>query len=113
MLFDLELDVVRTVGAGTWGPDGKYSGGITGIEKILASVQPLSGKQAQLLPEGRRIEDAITIFTNEELFTAKSSSNKKADVVLYRGGRYEVFNVKIWTASPISHFEVIALGELK
>ena len=111
-MMDQDIRVERTIGEGSWGEDGKYSGGDIMEFTEKASVQPLSGKQAQLLPEGRRAEDSIIIFTVPELFTAKTSENKKADIVIYNSRRYEVWNVKIWMLPGFSHHEVIALEEL-
>lgn len=110
--MDQEIRVERTIGEGSWGEDGKYSGGDIMEFTEKASVQPLSGKQAQLLPEGRRAEDSIIIFIKADLFTAKTSENKKADIVIYQNRRFEVWNVKVWLEPTLSHFEVIALEEL-
>ena len=109
----MTVEIERTLGEGFYNKDGRFIPGDFVVRNINASIQPLSGRQIQLLPEGRRSEDSIVIYSTEELFTAQSSANKKGDVVIFRGKRYEVFNTKAWLSGAFTNYESIALLESK
>lgn len=66
---------------------------------IRANIQPsMASYRTQLLPEGDRNKEAITLFSNDWLYTARSGvvypdgSNAilKGDLVIYREGYWEV-----------------------
>ncbi|WP_223643946.1 hypothetical protein [Corallococcus sp. EGB] len=63
---------------------------------ILASVQPLSGRERQLLPEGQRSEERLLVVTATELRAADVSASREGDVLVYRGESFEVEAVERW-----------------
>ncbi|MBN8472333.1 hypothetical protein JYJ95_38010 [Corallococcus exiguus] len=63
---------------------------------ILASVQPLSGRERQLLPEGQRSEERLLVVTATELRVADVSARREGDVLVYRGEDFEVEAVERW-----------------
>lgn len=73
---------------------------------IVASVQPVTGRELKALPEGRRAEDVRILFTTTELRTESPAG--AADQVTIGGELYEVFQVKPWTAHGGTHYEVLA-----
>src|SRR5690606_33539045 len=64
---------------------------------VQASVQPSSGEDLELLEEGARSRDAITIWTPHALRTALQSQHP-ADRVVYQGQTFEVMHVRDWDA---------------
>ena len=110
MIIGEQVQVERTEGPGYWNDIGEFVGGDTRLIALKAAVQPATGKNAQLLPEGRRIEDAVMVFTERELVVG--TKNQKADVLIFRGRRFEIWNVKQWPAAFFPHYEVMALAEL-
>ena len=73
--------------------DGEYIESPSEIIIIKANIQPsMASYRTQLLPEGDRNKEAITIFSNDWLYTARSgvAMPLDADVVIYRGGLWEV-----------------------
>ena len=84
--------VIRTSGTGDY-IDGEYIESPSEIVIIKANIQPsMASYRTQLLPEGDRNKEAITIFSNDWLYTARSGVcvPLKADVIVYRGGLWEV-----------------------
>lgn len=77
-----------------------------------AQVTPATGKDLQRLPEGQRTTRAIRVLTTTSLETATSdpsstSSRRRADLVLYQGGQFEVQHVARWDAQG-NFYDVIA-----
>lgn len=69
---------------GRWVPSASVTAGVT------ASVQPASGHEKLLLPEGMRSRDAITVFSTSELRPLDRSGGKPPSVIQWKGRRYSV-----------------------
>ncbi len=76
---------------------GRYTPGTPTELSMLMSIQPLTGRQQELLPENVRTRRSMLVFADEELRTASPDGQTVADVVLYKDRRFEVFNVKDWS----------------
>lgn len=73
--------------------DGEYVDAVKEEHTIRANIQPsLAAYRTQLLPEGDRDKDAIAIFSNDWLHTARSGSpdSKNGDLISYRNTLWEV-----------------------
>lgn len=84
--------VIRDSGEGGY-IDGEYVDSPSEIIIVKANIQPsMASYRTQLLPEGDRNKEAITLFSNDWLYTARSGAGVplKADVIIYRGGMWEV-----------------------
>lgn len=84
--------VIRTSGTGDY-IDGEYIESPSEIVIIKANIQPsMASYRTQLLPEGDRNKEAITIFSNDWLYTARSAVENPlpCDLVVYRGAMWEV-----------------------
>lgn len=89
--------VIRASGIGQY-IDGEYIAPIEEELLIRANIQPaMSSFRTQLLPEGDRNKEAITIYSNDWLYTTRSgtsfngvSNSAQNDVVMYRGAKWEV-----------------------
>jgi hypothetical protein len=66
----------------------------------VASVQPISGTQARLLPEGVRADDAKSVWATMLLRTAQDPSGAPADEFSYGGWRYQVISLDDWYTGP-------------
>ena len=84
--------VVRTSGTGDY-IDGEYIEALEIELFIRANIQPsMASYRTQLLPEGDRNKEAITIYSNDWLYTARSGTEipLPCDLVVYRGAKWEV-----------------------
>ena len=84
--------VIRTSGTGDY-TDGEYIESPSEVIIIKANIQPsMASFRTQLLPEGDRNKEAITIFSNDWLYTARSAVETPlpCDLVVYRGAVWEV-----------------------
>ena len=79
----------RTTGTYT---NGRYSGpGATTTIVITASVQPISGRDLVVVPEGQRTDESRKIFTATQLVTRTPTT--EPDVITIGGEPYAVFRV--------------------
>ena len=81
--------------SGKW-VDGEWVKADREIINIYANIQPsLLSYQSKMLPESEREKEAINIFSNDWLYTARTGRNAlEADVILYRGAKWRVVVVK-------------------
>lgn len=80
------LHVRRSTGALV---DGFFEAGGEEDVEIEARVQPISPSERRLLPEGVRIEDALSIFTLEPFIHEQSASNGgRAPDQFFRSGSW-------------------------
>lgn len=100
--FNTGLYPVKRYGAGTAGSDGHWTApAVASTFTIAASVQPVTGRALQDLPEGMRADDVRWIYTNTELRTvATDGGNDRPDEVTIEGDVYRVFKVE--------HFRVLS-----
>lgn len=95
---------VARYGAPTWS-DGIGTKAAPSTISIVASVQPVGGREIRALPEGRRGNEVRVIYTATLLQTETSGS---ADIVTIDGEPYEVFKVETWIAWGVTHYRAFA-----
>ena len=59
---------------------------------IYANIQPSTlSYRTQMLPTGEREKEAIAIYSNDWLYSARKGENPiKSDVILYRGAQWQI-----------------------
>jgi hypothetical protein len=82
--------------------DGEWQEGAETQFTIQGSVQPASGEEMQLLPEGRRKYGAYRVYTNATLKTANEDANNPDKVVLF-DREHEVVAEMNWRNNVITH----------
>jgi hypothetical protein len=87
--------------------NGKWIEGAETIFNIQADLQPLQPNEMQSLPEGRRIDDAQTFFTDTFL-RATDGNNKNPDIIIIEGERYEIIKIYDWDGR-LKHYKVLAM----
>ena len=68
--------------------DGKPVTGERACFYVNASVQPLSGREISIQPEGDRFKEQINIYTDKLMLVG--------DLVTYNDARWHVQNVETW-----------------
>ena len=100
-IFRKDLTVKRKT-AGSY-VNGFWVAGTDTTLTIKASVQPLSGKDIELLPEGKRLAGGYKLFTNDTLKVAIEGTGQDGDIVSIYGFDYEVVGQEVWTNNLINH----------
>lgn len=107
---------IRRRQAGDW-VDGLWvPGTLNAPETILATVQPARSDdydQMQALPEGRRVEGMVRVYTDAALEIAAEDSTSSGDQLVWPDGlrdRNYVFIARSpWRSGIISHFRYLAV----
>jgi hypothetical protein len=84
-------DVTRADGPGSH-VDGVFVPGSTSTVTIRASVQPVSGRELERLPEGLRTRELLSLFTLDALLV--EAPDVRPDIVTIRGETWQVQNVE-------------------
>ena len=95
--------------SGKW-VDGEWVQADRAIINIYANIQPsLLSYQSKMLPESEREKEAIAIFSNHHLYTARTGNVPlEADLVFYRGAYWKVVVSKPYNNFG-EHCEAIAV----
>lgn len=64
--------------------------------QIVASIQPLSGREIERLPEGDRIRESKKGYFVEAVRPSSEITGAAADLVLIEGKQFQVYNVEPW-----------------
>ena len=86
--------------------NGHWVNGTAELFEIQASVQPMSGKDMEMLPEGRRGSQAVKIYTSTQLRTVDDAN--PAEVQAF-GSAFELVTVEPWQSNVISHYKCIGV----
>lgn len=73
---------------------------------IYGDVQPTNPNDMDQLPEGRRINDTVTVYT-DTLLNSIDGTGQNPDIVIYEGNRYEVLKSYHWRTKIIPHYKLI------
>lgn len=104
----------RRRAAGTRAATGYWTPGAATDTSIVASVQPATGEDLQVLPEGLRTARGIRVFTSSELRTADPTVGTTSDELVIAGlygidsGTYQVQLVKAFLHRGLQHHDAVA-----
>lgn len=74
--------------------------------QIKAVIYPATGRDVEVMPEGKRTEEIIHVISTTELRTASPGANP-SDQIEYQGKTYEVSLLKDWNANA-NFYSVLA-----
>lgn len=72
------------------------------------SIQPISAKDLELVPQGLEDRGMIKIYTNTELTISREGTNSSGDMINWQGSEWEVIQKIPNQSDLISHFKYIA-----
>ena len=107
MSFRSTFTVIRRA-AGNY-VDGIWVEGDPTEMEIKASAQPLRPEQVNLLPEGRRTDQAFKIYTDTELLVASSEDAQNSDLIVIESENFEIIAVAPFKSDVINHYRAIAV----
>lgn len=76
-----------------------------------AGVQPVSGNELKVLPEGLRDKISYRIITTTEVRGLKEGTDDAGDKVMLYGDWFRIVRVEIWDTGVQSHYNAIAVKE--
>lgn len=104
MSFFGSLQSARRPGTGQY-VNGVWQDGAWQTFSFNGTIQPLTGKDYDRLPEGRRETAAYAVFTRAVLRGLDSTQNP--DQVLCFGAWCEVLSVEPWQSGILPHYRAI------
>lgn len=78
--------------------------------EFRASIQPLSGRDRLLLPEGDRNRNFVRIYTDTQLTMESQVGKTLGDIVTYAGKTWQVQETDDWNLNAYKHFKFIAVA---
>ena len=85
---------------------GVWTQGAPAAVTIQASVQPVTGRELEALPEGLRTKGVVKVYSDDELVPL--GPNQKPDVLMWRGHAYEISMKADYQSGVINHFKYYA-----
>lgn len=80
---------------------------------IKGSLQPITGNDLQILPEGLKRTDLKKLYTRTELRSLDDGNETEADKINIDGSVYEVHSVEKWVGRRLQHYKVLLVKEEK
>lgn len=84
---------------------GRYTPGSTSQFAITASVQPVTGRDLQVLPEAQHAEDVRVVYATTEIKTQEAGF--EPDQISIDGALWKVVNVEKWTLRGETHYRAL------
>lgn len=78
---------------------------------IIASVQPVTGKELESLNIGREELGKVKIYTDDTLYISDEGNNRSGDIITWQGDNYEIIAEGKNRNNIINHNKYI--GELR
>src|SRR5262245_31168887 len=91
--FSTGTYAVTRIAAGSY-TTGRYTEGASSGFNIDASIQPITGRVTQAVPEGYRAEEMRVVFTTTELRALTPTT--RGDFITYNGEVWEVAKSERW-----------------
>lgn len=85
--------------------EGVYQPAAVETIQVIGSLQPLSPKEALLLPENDRNRESYNLFTEVELLPSSENGLRIADTVEINGEQFQVRSTEAWRNVDIPYFK--------
>ena len=101
--------IQKTFEPGQWVKGQWVEGSVKEIP-FKGTAQPASGKAMEMLPEGKRNNEAITVYApaGMKFTTADPRTQRSGDIIIWEENEYEVQVVRPWKCGLIPHWELLA-----
>lgn len=89
--------------------DGEWTEGLPTTVTVTAVVQPLRGKEREMLPETARMRGAVKVYSNGALTPADESADRRGDRFAWDGRTWEVYSVEHQAVGGLTHYKALAV----
>lgn len=86
--------------------NGYWQAGTPVTDAITCSIQPMTGRDLQVLPEGQRADEVQVFYSTSELRT-REPQQWDADTLLFAGVTWRVIRVKTWAALGATYYRAL------
>lgn len=103
-------EVERMTSSGQY-VDGFWVPGTTQRIQVTGSLQPMSMRDLELLPEGERVKQTFKIYTDTVLFTGREGGLRSPDRVCIGGEWFRVQASERWDGTDLPYFKSLLVRE--
>lgn len=75
---------------------------------FVGSVQPVTGKDTEFLPENRRDAGLMKVYSNSPLAVSIEGGESQGDIVIWAGKRWEIVQELVFANGLIDHYKYLA-----
>lgn len=75
---------------------------------FIGSVQPVTGRDLDVVQVGRQDTGKIKVYANESLNVSKEDSNTPGDLIVWEGSKWEIIAKLPYQNNLINHYKYIA-----
>ena len=101
-IFRKDLTLIRKSG-GSY-VDGRWAEGSETQSIIFSGLQPLTPREMQELPEGRRTNQTYKLYSDDQMFTVE---DENPDIIVIDGERFEVISSGPYQSNIINHYKTV------
>jgi hypothetical protein len=77
-------------------------------DTFKGTIQPVSGKDLAIFPDGRRDEGLVKVYSGTELNVGIEGTKYSGDIVYYNNWKWEIVRALPFQNSLIPHYKYIA-----
>lgn len=110
--FARDVKVIRMGSQGHYDSQGMYVPGKDQSFTIKGSIQPVSGREMQFLPDGMRAREVYKFYTDTKLAVVSEDKSKAADRLVIDGKKFEVVTVEDWSRHlNLTHYKCMIVRD--
>lgn len=81
--------------------------------EIHGNLQPITGEDMKLLPDGFKRTSVRKLYTKAQLKTIDEDNNTSADFITLEDGKYQVQVSEPWAGRRLKHYKVLLVKQEK
>ncbi len=108
--FNQQILYVQSFGVGTR-VNGRYQPNPNDLEEFQGQVQHANASSLVGLSEGLKTSRFISVFTTYELRGVKEVGEAIADIIIWQGQKYRVFQVSPWNENGYNEAVAVEIKE--
>jgi len=91
--------------------EGVWVPGSTSKLTVRGSLQPMSMRDLQMLPEGERVKQTYKLYTDSLLFTGREGAMRSPDRVCVNQEWFRVHSTERWDGTDLPYFKSVLVRE--
>lgn len=90
---------------------GRYVPGPKETLQVEGSMQPTTGRELKLPPEGARLRQYFIFYTDQKILNINTKSLGDSDVITIDGDTYRAMEITPWRGTDLDHYKTLVWRE--